>query len=63
VTDPPLSDSAPSTKTAMTVAATMTVIIAAKILFKSSMSLLTDAPEVYQVFYQELGRRRMSISN
>jgi len=47
----------------MTVAATMTVIIAAKILFKLSMSLLTDAPEVYQVFYQELGRRRMNISN
>jgi hypothetical protein len=63
VTDPPLSDSAPSTKTAMTVAATMTVIIAAKILFKLSMSLLTDAPGVYQVFYQELGRRRMNISN
>jgi hypothetical protein len=51
VADPPLSDSAPSTKTAMTVAATMTVIIAAKILFKLPRSLLSDAPEVYQVFY------------
>ncbi|MAI93702.1 MAG: hypothetical protein CME45_01670 [Halieaceae bacterium] len=61
--DPPLSDSAPSTKTAMTVAATMTVIIAAKILFNLPRSLLSDAPEVYQVFYQELGRRRMNISS